>query len=140
MNTKLLIATIVGAIASFLLGWLVYGTLLMDFWKTNTTIYEGLSVDPPRLWAIFLGGLCYCFLLAWIFDKWSNTRDFKGGFINGMIISLPIMLWTWLGYYAFLNLYTSTLMITDIIVGTLFNGVVAGIIAAMLGRGKTAAA
>ena len=140
MNTKVIIAAIVGSVASFLLGWLVYGTLLMDFFKAHTIVYDGLMIEPPRLWAIFLSGLAWSFMLAYVFDKWANTRSFGQGLTNGMIIMFPIVLGMDLSFCAFMNLYDTTLLCTDIVVSTIFYGVIAGIIAMTLGSGKKAAA
>lgn len=140
MNTKVIIAAIVGSVVSFLLGWLVYGTLLMDLMTANTTVYAGLMKEPPVLWAIFLSGLVWAILIAYIFDRWANTRTFMQGFTNGMIINFPFLLSMYLGYYAFMNLYSAKWMCIDIIIGTLFWGIVSGAIAMTLGSGKKAAA
>ena len=53
MDKKIITAAIVGAIVSFLLGWLIYGFLLMDYYTEYSVRYEGLMKDPPELWAYF---------------------------------------------------------------------------------------
>ena len=35
MNSKVIIAALIGGIVAFLLGWLLYGVLLMDFMASN---------------------------------------------------------------------------------------------------------
>ena len=72
MNTKLILATLAGGILYFLLGWLIYGVLLMDFSMANTTQYAGLMKDMPDLLVLFLGNLSFALLMAWIFQKWAN--------------------------------------------------------------------
>ena len=41
MNTKVLLAAIVGGVVAFLLGWLLFGILLADFMDKNMIHYEG---------------------------------------------------------------------------------------------------
>lgn len=140
MNTKVIIASFVGAVASFFMGWVIYGMLLMDTMMANTINYEGLMYKEPIIWALFLSGWAWCFLIAYIYEHWSNTRSFMPGFKNGIIIAAPIMLGIDLGYYAFFNLFTTQWLCMDVVIGILFNAVVSGIIAAVLGRGQKAAA
>ena len=133
MNTKIIVGAIVGAIASFLLGWVVYGMLLMDFFKANATVYEGLMKDPPVLWAIFASGLCITTLLAWLFSKLGITTFMKGA-TTAFVIAFLLTLWYYLLAHAFMNLYNTTLMMTDILVGSVFNAVIGGIIAMVMGK------
>ncbi|MBK7856274.1 MAG: hypothetical protein IPJ79_16525 [Bacteroidetes bacterium] len=49
MNKKVIAAAIAGAITTFMLGWLIYGMLLMDFMEANTVKYEGLMLNPQNL-------------------------------------------------------------------------------------------
>lgn len=49
MNSKFIIASVAGGIASFLLGWLIYGILLMDFMKANSMYYANLMKEPPNM-------------------------------------------------------------------------------------------
>jgi hypothetical protein len=135
MKTKVLLAAIGGAIASFLLGWLVYGLILMDYYTSHMTSYEGLTKDPPALWAIFMGGLCWSLLVAWLWDK-MGTNTIMQGFINGAVFSLLISLTFDLYIYANMNLYQGTVLVVDVIVGTIFGAIVAAIIAWILGMGK----
>ena len=137
MSSKAIIAALVGAIFSFLAGWVVYGILLMDFYTANTIVYEGLAKGPmPDLVFIFISGLFNTLLVSVIFSKWAHVKTFKGGFINGMIIYFLITGSVDLGHYAFYNLMNLTLIIADIIVGTIFGGLVCGVIGAVLGMGK----
>ena len=36
MNARVLLAALGGAVSNFLVGWVVYGMLLMDYMKANT--------------------------------------------------------------------------------------------------------
>lgn len=132
----MLIATLVGAIAAFLGGWLIWGILMKDFYDANTIQYEGLMLMPPRLGTLFLGNLAWAWLIAYIFDRWANIRTFGGGFTAGLIISFALALYMDMFMYSMMNMMSLTVIIVDILVSTIFGAVIAGIIAAMLGTGK----
>ena len=136
MNTKILLAALAGAVAAFLLGWVVYGILLMDFMNSNTTSYAGLTKDPPNFIGVFIAGLCMSFLMAYVFNRWAGISTFAKGFMGGLIISLPVLLNWNISFYSFFNLYSTTWLVTDVVVGTLFYGIIGGIVGLVLGMGK----
>lgn len=135
MNTKTIVAVIVGAIASFLLGWVIWGILLMDYFQANTIQYEGLMYPEPKLWAIFIGNLAASAMLGWILEK-TNTRGFAGGMITGLIIFTLNSISIDFMFYSMMNWFSSaTVMVVDIVVSSLFGGVIGGIMGLMMGRG-----
>lgn len=134
MNTKTLIAAVAGAIVSFLMGWVVWGMLLMKYYESNYIHYDGLMLEMPKLWAIFAAQLANGILFAWLFSK-MNITNFGAGFINGMIITFLVVLGFDLYMYSNMNLFANnTIIIVDVVVNTLFGGVVGGIIALILGK------
>lgn len=136
MNAKTIIAAVVGAIAAFLLGWIIWGMLLMDYFIANMVNYEGLMINPPILWAIFLSGLATSFLLAYLFEK-MNVHTLADGFKNGLIIYFFIALSMALYFYASMNWYSGkVVMIVDVVVNSIYGGLIGMVIALMLGRGK----
>jgi hypothetical protein len=142
MNSKTIIAAVVGAIAAFLLGWLVWGMLLMDYYAKNTTQYEGLMLPESemKLWAIFISNLAGSTMTAWVFSK-MNLRSFGGGFQAGLIIYALIAISFDFMFYSMMNWYAnSTVIVVDILVNAVFGGIIGGIIAMMLGRGSSTAA
>jgi len=143
MNSKTIIAAVVGAIASFLLGWVVYGMLLVDYFKSNTVQYEGMMLPEGemKLWAIFISNLASSWLFAWLFSR-MNVRTFAGGFQTGAIINFVWALAIDMMFYSMMNWFAnSTIIVVDVIVNAIFGGIIGGIIAMMLGRTeKTATA
>lgn len=136
MNTKLILATLAGAILYFLLGWVIYGMLLMDFYEANTVIYEGLNKEMPDLLLLFLSNLAMSFLLAWIFQKWAQIHTLTGGLTAGLLIGFLIGTSIDFMFYSMMNLYTSTLLVVDIIVNTIVVGIIGACIGWILGMGK----
>ena len=76
MDKKILTSALAGAIASFLIGWLVFGIALHGYYMENSKPYEGLMKKMPVLWGIFAGGLIWSWLLAYIFNKWAHINTF----------------------------------------------------------------
>lgn len=136
MNSKLIIATIAGGVAYFLLGWLIYGILLMDFYMANTIQYPGLWKEMPNLWLMFISNLLGAFLLAFIFHTWAGIKTFLGGLTGGLILGLILSLMWDLYFLSSMNLYSVSLVVADVLVGTLFTGIIGGLIGWILGFGK----
>ena len=91
MTTKnRLLATLVGFIVLFLLGWLIYGMLLMDFYGNNSGSASGVmrADDEMIWWALILGNLFQAYLLVYIFGNWANITTFSDGLKAGAIIGL----------------------------------------------------
>lgn len=136
MNSKFIIATLAGAIVSFLLGWLVYGILLMDFMKANTMYYANLMKVKPNMITLVASNIFWAALFAFIFQKWANVNSFMGGFKAGLPIAFILALGYYSSMHAFYHLFTRTWLVTDTIVSSLFHAVVAGVVGAVLGMGK----
>lgn len=136
MNTKVILSAIAGAVTTFMLGWLIYGMLLADFMEANTIKYEGLMLNPPRLGVLFASHVTFALLLAWIFDKWANCRNFASGFTTALLLAGLVTISIDLGYYAFMNLFNTTMVVVDIVVNTLIWSLAGGVIGLVLGKVK----
>lgn len=98
---KLVLSTIIVGIVLFLLGWLIYGVLLMDFFKE----YYGhmmRSGSDYKIWAYAVGCLGQAFFMYLIYSKgYSGGSPFGEGFKFGIYISLfiaiPYVFFTWGG-------------------------------------------
>jgi len=136
MNAKTIIAAAVGSVVAFLLGWVIWGMLLMNFFQENTYQYEGLMLPETemKLWAIFIANLANAFMFAYVFDR-MNVRNFAGGFQAGAIINFLISLSMAMMFYSMMNWYKSpTIMVVDVLVNTVYGGIIGGVIGLMLGR------
>ena len=142
MSTKMLLATLVGGVVSFFLGWLVFGILLDPYYKSHMVNYEGLmrnmETGEVRMVGIALAQFCFAGLLAYIFDRWANIRNFAQGFMGGFIVmglayaGFNIFMWSTM------NLGPYIMYAVDIVANAIFGGVIGGVIGWMLGRGKSA--
>lgn len=96
MNSKNFVwAGLAGGITYFLLGWLFYGVLLMDFMQNMAGSARGVDRGEEMLmWAIFVGNLASGFLLSYIFTQIGNVNTAaagaKAGFWLGALVSAGV--------------------------------------------------
>ncbi|MEN6456067.1 MAG: hypothetical protein ABFD10_17585 [Prolixibacteraceae bacterium] len=132
---KILLAGIAGAVVYFLLGWLFYGILLMNFMTENAGSATGVAKEPMLMWALALGDLFWGFLLAVIFGCWTNIRTWLAGAKAGAIIGLLMGAGIDLMMYGTSNLYNCTALVVDVIVVIIMTAIVGAVVAAILGSG-----
>lgn len=136
MNKQIIIATLVGGVVSFLMGGIFYGWLLADFMSSNTIQYAGLMKPSPDMILLVLSNIFYCWLIAYIFDRWAKIHSFKAGAIAGTIVSLAVGLSIDTSFMAMMNLYKFPGMIADLGIYAITGAIVGGTIAFVLGKMK----
>jgi hypothetical protein len=99
---KLILSTIIGGIVFFILGWILYGMILMNFMQEN---FGGMmrSPDDFKLWAIAVANLLQAFFLALIYPKgYKGGSPAKEGFMFGIYFGLlsgaPYVFYMWASY------------------------------------------
>lgn len=139
MNTRVLIAAFVGAIISFLLGWLIYGFLVTDFYSTHSLMkyYAGLEKVHPDLLGIFLSCFAYTLLLAVIFGNMANITTAKNGALAGIAISLLMALSFNLSMWSMMNLIGKSIVLLDSLINAATGGIIGAVIAWILGYKKS---
>ena len=140
MNTsKLILAAIVGAIANFLLGWLIYGIILRDTMsKGMTPEANALNKTEMNYLGVFIACLLYSCLLSYIFERWSKSRTIVSGMVAGAIIgflmtaSFDTQLWS------MTNMYSSmSFVMIDILAATIMASLTGAVVAWTLGFKRT---
>ncbi len=137
MNNKILIGGLIGGIAAFLLGWVIYGMALQGLMEANTTEAAKSTMRAEEdmvWWAMILGNLALGFLFALIYGRWANISTFKTGAIAGAVIGLLWGLSFDLMMYSMSTLYTLTGVAIDVIAFAVMCALVGGIVAWWLGR------
>jgi hypothetical protein len=135
-SNKILLGGLAGGIAFFLLGWLVYGILLMDFMRTS---YNQCSMNPEGemiWWALILSNFAYSFLFAFIFS-WTKTTGWMGGAKVAGIIGLLMASYFDLSMYSMSTMFNGlSVVFLDIIIAAVFAAVIGAIIGLVMGMGK----
>jgi len=133
---KRIMATLAGFVTFFLLGWLFYGMLLMDFYSTNAGSATGVMRGETEMvwWALAVGNLFQAYLLVYIFGKWANITTFGGGFQAGAMIGLIIGYGFNLTMYGTSNIMNLTASLVDPLVVAIMMGMTGGVIGVVLGK------
>lgn len=133
MDTKVIVAGLIGGITLFATGFIVYVLLLADFFVTS------VMKDPPDFIFIILGELIFGCFLAWVLSRMGDvtlSSGAKSGALIGFLVALA---------YGFI-LYGSTTMgdLTYYLVDTVVSAVRYGVAGAAIGwwfsRGSAASA
>ena len=139
MDTKkFLTGTLVGGIAFFFLGYLIYGMALMNFMSSHAGSAMGVqkSMEEFKWWALILGNLSSAALLSYIFLKWAHISSFASGATAAAVVGFFASMGFDMVMFATSNLMDLTGIVVDILAFTVMNAVVGGIIGAVLGMGK----
>jgi hypothetical protein len=137
MNAKKRIsATLAGFVVFFLLGWLFYGILLVDFYAANQGSATGVMRSDSEMvfWALALGNLFQVYLLVYIFGKWANITTFGGGFQAGALIGLIFGSGYNFTMYGTTNIMNLTGTLVDVFVIALMMAITGGVVGFVLGR------
>lgn len=133
---KFAIGTLVGGIAFFLLGWLMYGMLFMNYFQANAGSATGVNKEAMDMWALFLGNLAMAALFTLIFLRWAGVSTFVGGLKAGAVIGLLIALGYDLTMFGTTNIMTLGGVMMDVVVYTVMSAIAGGLIGLVLGMGK----
>jgi len=130
---KILRGTIFGGISYFLLGWLVYGILLMGFLSTNMNQCAART-DEMIWWAIILSNFTAA-LLQTLFLKWFGAKGIidglKIGALFGSLYAATVALSSW----SMTTMYTGlSALIVDIIASTVLFAIIGIIIVLTWGK------
>src|SRR5690606_20279418 len=127
MNFKnFLIAAVIGGIADFLLGWLLYGIVFKDY----------SPEEMPNLLFIFLGCMSFGFLASYIVVRLADLITFLSGAKAGAVVGLLIGLMN----NFFLRSNSAVVdydnFAIDVLIGIIIGAIVGGIITAVNGALK----
>jgi hypothetical protein len=131
-----IMATLAGFVVLFMLGWLLYGMLLMDFFVANAGSATGVQKTEDEMvwWALIVGNILQSYLLVYIFGKWANINSFAGGLQGGAMIGLILGYAYDLIMYGTANIMNLTAALVDPLIAAVMMGLAGGVIGWVLGR------
>lgn len=136
MNMKILKGTVFGGIAFFLLGWLVWGILLMDYFSTGMNQCAQRPEGEMVWWAIILSNLISALFLTLVL-KWSGAKTLVDGLKTGAIFGVLFAASIDFSYWSMTTMISSmSTLVVDILVNTAFMAVVGLIIVLTWGKEK----
>lgn len=129
MNQKCILATVAGGVTLFVLGFVIYGVLLVDFFANDA------MAEAPVYWAVAAGQLASGALLAVVLS-WraagGPAEAFKAGASVGLLFSLSMGL-TMFGTTE--GMYTVTTVVGDAVVSVVMYGIAGMVVAKILHDG-----
>ena len=129
MNQKCILATVAGGVTLFVLGFVIYGVLLADFFANDA------MAEAPVYWAVAAGQLASGALLAVVLS-WraagGPVEAFKSGASVGLLFSLSMGL-TMFGTTE--GMYTVTTVVGDAVVSVVMYGIAGMVVAKILHDG-----
>ncbi|MCK0179708.1 hypothetical protein MWU50_10425 [Flavobacteriaceae bacterium S0862] len=139
-NSKIFTAGLVGAIVAFLLGFIVYGNLLAEFFVENSGSASGvMRGDDEMQWIpMILGHVTWGMLFAIVFGKWANISTFATGAKSGALLGFLIGASFDLIQLGSTHIASLTGIVVDIVVMTIVSAIVGGVVGWFFGRKKEA--
>lgn len=133
---KILRGTVFGGISYFLLGWLVWGILLMDFMSANMNQCASRPEEEMVWWAIIVSNLAAALLLTLILN-WSKAKGVVDGFLTGALFGFLFGSIIDLSTWSMTTMYNNAgPLLVDILASTVVFAVVGMIIVITWGREK----
>ncbi|GMR12624.1 MAG: hypothetical protein BMS9Abin29_0814 [Gemmatimonadota bacterium] len=127
---RFLIATVVGGVTLFVVGFLVYGLALANAYPET-----GIDREAPLWLWLILTEFAWAALLTVILSKWPGGSTAGGGFMAAALVGLLISIAFGLGFYAMTTLPTSVMSYIDPFVSAVVFGTGGAAIGWSLGRG-----
>jgi hypothetical protein len=133
MNKKILIGGITGGILFFLLGWLVYGILLVDYMGNHAGSKGDINRGDADMQMIYIlaGSILQGILLAYILVK-SNVSNAAGGFITGGTVGFLVSSSIDFTTYGTTYILSKHSLMVDVIAATLIAAVTGTVVVLMI--------
>jgi len=137
MDMKVLLASLAAGVAGFLLGWVVYGMLLMGWMEANSNHFEGFmkaEEDMGLPW-MFLGNLALGTLIAWALAR-MGVASAMAGIVPGAVICALMALNFDLMMYGMTNWFKGfKVLVVDVVAFTAIGAVLGAVAGLVLGFG-----
>jgi hypothetical protein len=133
---KILRGTLFGGIVYFLLGWLVWGILLMDYMSTHMNTCANRPEGEMIWWAIIASNLAAALLLTLILN-WSKAGTITDGLKIGAGFGFLYACVVDLSFWSMTTMYNSLgTIVVDILISAVVFGLVGMVIILTWGKGS----
>ncbi len=135
MEKKIILSTLAGTVALFLVGGLIFGLALASMMEDWMKALGDCAVTGQPMLQIALANLVMALLLSILLNKF-GVNSFKGGAINAAWIAFLIIVWFDIWMFATLKAMDFKMMMMDVIGNTLTIALGGGVIGWALGKVK----
>lgn len=134
---KTLIAGLIAFAISFLMGWLIFGYILTEFFTNYSNHFNGLLKEPFVMWAMVVSNLTYGLLIAYVFDLAAVKTVAKGAMV-AMVLSALLSLSFDMFTFSQMNLIGYRVMTANLIVNAAIGALIGAVLGWWMGRGSNA--
>ncbi len=129
---KLVIGSVVGTVALYVLGYIIWDVLFTDFFAANRGSATGVMRDTQVIWALVAGTLSYAVLITLAIQGRTGTATIMDGLKIGAIVGF--LLWFTADFiiYGVANTQTLTSASADSLLELVRAGISGAVIAAVL--------
>lgn len=131
---RIVIGTVVGGIAMYVVGYLLFDVAFGDFYTTNVGSATGVFREAPLQWAVFLGTLALAALVTLGIESRTGALTVGKGITTGATVGF--LLWFGVDFirYGGTNVPNLTRTIVDPLLEIVRNGAGGAAIAAVLAQ------
>ena len=134
MAMKILRGTIFGGITYFLVGWLVYGILLMNFFSSGMNQCANRPMDEMIWWAMIVSNLAMALLLTLILN-WKKASGIVDGLVTGAVFGALFTTMIDFSFWSMSTLYSNiSTILVEIVVTAVIYGLVGLVIVLTWGK------
>ena len=129
---RLLIGTVVGAVALYVAGWLIFEQLFAGFYETNLSL-TAVGREADLEWSIIVGSVLFAIMIAAVIELLPGPKSIGKGLLAGFLVGL--LHWGAADYtfYGFMNFMTLTVTLIDPVVEGVHAAIAGGVVAIVLG-------
>lgn len=131
---RFIIGTVVGGIAFYILGYIIWDILVADFYAANRGSAVGLTKDAPVLWAAAVGTLAYAALVTLGIGTRAGVTTVMDGAKVGAVVGFLLWLTVNMIFFAYFNISNLTVTIVDPLLEAVRAGLGGAVIAVVLGK------
>ena len=135
MDTKrIVIGTIVGAIALHIVGYLMFDLATVEFYNANNAAAANFQRGVNLQWSIGLGNLALGALLALCIGNRTSASTIGGGLVSGAVIGFLVWFGVDFTLYGYESRWTLMLTIIDPLLAAIQFAIAGAVVAAVLAR------
>ena len=137
MEKKLIWGGLAAGVTFFILGFLFYGLIMMNFFKEQAT--AGIYKEMPEFPLLIVGNIVMGFFYAIILGSWAKVSSAGEGAKKGFIMALVFGIGYDLIMYSTSNIMTMEGMLGDIAVTTIMGVIVGAVVGMVMGSSNKTA-
>ena len=137
MEKKLIWGGLAGGVTFFILGFLFYGLIMMNFFKEQAT--AGVYKEMPEFPLLIVGNIVMGFFYAIVLGSWAKVASAGDGAKKGFVMALFFATGYNLIMYSTSNIMTMAGMVGDIAVSVIMGLIVGAVIGMVMGSSNKTA-